>query len=63
MNWTRNARSALAGLHPRQTDKHIRSIQSNIVLALFSHEVNKGDRKVSDDTWRYIEDMRKAGKL
>jgi hypothetical protein len=62
MNWTRNARSALAGLHPRQTDKHIRSIQSNIVLALFSYEVNKGDRAVSAETWQYLEIRRKEGK-
>lgn len=59
MNWTRDARAALAGLHPRQKDKHIRLLQSAYVLELFKHERNHGDRRVNDDTWKYLEIKRK----
>lgn len=59
MNFTRNARAALAGLHPRQKDKHIRYLQSAYVLELFNHEPNRSDRRVNDETWRYLDVKRK----
>ena len=62
MNWTRNARAALAGMYPRNDDKRVRKIQSGMILALFSHERDHSDRRVSDDTWKYIEQIRKAKK-
>lgn len=59
MNWTRDARAALAGLFPRQADKHVRRLQSAIVLELFKHERDSGDRRVNDETWKYLEIKRK----
>lgn len=61
MNWNRAARAALAGISPHQSSKRVRRLQSRIVMALFSHEADRGDRQVSEDTWKYLEIRRKAG--
>lgn len=60
MNWNRAARAALAGISPHQPSKHIRRLQSAYVVELFKHERDHSDRRVSDETWQYLEIKRKG---
>lgn len=59
MNFIRNARGALAGISPHQSDKHIRRLQSAYVVELFKHERDKDSTQVNNEAWRYLGVKRK----